>query len=145
MLTDGGCEEGFSLLELMVTLLIAGIIWLVALPAYQQTMFQAGRTSARGVLMDVLARQEQYLANNNRYATGFPALGLPERYFIDRQADITAPAYAAYEIQLQLLATVYVGVKAEPLAVQSGDVECGSLQVTAIGARSASGPGLRCW
>lgn len=69
-------QLGFSLVELMITIAIIGILAAVAMPVYRDHYTKARRSAAQQLLMDVAQRQEQYLLDNRAYATVFGAGGL---------------------------------------------------------------------
>ena len=54
---------GFTLIEVMITVAIIGILSAVALPSYQSYIQKSRRSEARVVLMDAASKQEQYILN----------------------------------------------------------------------------------
>lgn len=69
--------SGFTLLELMITLVIVAILAAVAIPSYQQYVTKARRTDATTALLQLAAAQEKYFLSNNQYATSMVLLGIP--------------------------------------------------------------------
>jgi type IV pilus assembly protein PilE len=67
--------RGFTLLEVMIVCVIVGVLAAIALPAYQQYIIRANRSSAQRFMMDVANRQEQYLNNMRSYASGSSVFG----------------------------------------------------------------------
>jgi type IV pilus assembly protein PilE len=98
--------SGFSLVELMIVVAIIGLLVGISLPAYNSYSLRAHRADAQGVLLDLAARQERFIAQNiNTYSNSIDtAAGLnlgrttsPEGYY-----DLTVGAGAT-----GLLATSY--------------------------------------
>lgn len=130
---------GFTLIEMLVALVIAGILLCVALPGYQYAMIKSGRTAARGALLDVVSRQEQYFVNHKRYAISLENFGLGKDYFVDRQGEAVGRRSAVYHIRLYLIDGAYAGVEAIPLNGQTADSGCMTFTLSSVGVRSVSG------
>jgi prepilin-type N-terminal cleavage/methylation domain-containing protein len=58
---------GFSLLELMITVVIIGILVSIALPQFKLYQIRAYKSAAKAVLMDIASRQEQFVVQNRAY------------------------------------------------------------------------------
>ena len=61
--------RGFTLIELMVTLMIAAIVATIAVPAYREAVKRGNRRAAQSVMMEIVNRQHQYFIANRAYAT----------------------------------------------------------------------------
>ena len=132
-------QSGFSLLEMMVALAVAGILFFVALPTYQQAVLKSTRAAARATLLEVIARQEQYFANNKHYALSLGAIGLSDPYHVDNQGGASNPQTAAYRIQLELDEGEYLGARAVPVNRQARDRRCMAFSLSRLGLRAVSG------
>jgi len=60
--------NGFTLIELMITLLIAAILAGVSLPAYRASVIKGNRRAAQAVMMDIANREQQYFIANRAFA-----------------------------------------------------------------------------
>ncbi len=90
-------SPGFSLIEMMVTLAIVGIIFAVATPAYFNHLSKSRQTKAIGTLMEIKAAQEIYFAENGTAATNIsqlPEFTTAGTYYIGKyyKYEITAAA-----------------------------------------------------
>jgi type IV pilus assembly protein PilE len=62
-------HRGFTLVELLVTMAIIGMIAVFAYPSYEAYVVRNNRAAAQAVLLDVAQRQQQYLLDARSYAT----------------------------------------------------------------------------
>jgi len=65
--------SGFSLIELMIVVVIVGILLAISVPAYQGYVLRSHRADGHASLVDIAARQERFVAQNNTYTTEISA------------------------------------------------------------------------
>src|ERR1700687_5853257 len=140
---------GFSLIELMVVVAIATILFAVAVPSYMLYVRQSRRTEARTAVLDLAGREERFFSTNGATYSVTPAqLGyatLPvvigSGYY---SLNVCSPACAPSAV-----AAPSYTVTATPVAGQSqaNDAQCTSFSVDSAGQQFATGnqTAAYCW
>jgi len=132
---------GFTLIELMITVAIVGILATIASTSYQRQVQKSRRTDARSALLDIAGREEKLFSTTNAYGTTAAQLGYTTftpvgngYYNVTLQADNTTvpPSYL---------------ITATPTNAQAGDSTCSTLTLDQTGAQGSTGSGTSatCW
>jgi len=141
MQSDSRKTRGFTLIELMITVVIVAILLAVGLPAYQEQIRKTKRSVGKGELMKVAARQEQFFVNNKRYVIAdLTSLGYADGsdgYEVDAEGQPVTDGVssAIYLIELQSANTTSFLLKATPIRSQAKDVRCNKLTLSSTGVR----------
>src|SRR5277367_3432427 len=61
-------EGGFTLIELMVTVAILGIVATIATTSYTSQIQKSRRTDARSAVLDLAGREEKLFSTTNAYS-----------------------------------------------------------------------------
>jgi type IV pilus assembly protein PilE len=67
--------DGFTLIELMVTVLIVGILASISYSSYSNQVTRSRRAEARALVQDVLQHEERFFTTNNTYTTTLTDMG----------------------------------------------------------------------
>ena len=98
--------RGFTLIELMITVAVIGIIASIAIPQYNNYVRRSDRADAIAPMARIMEAQERYYADNVTYTTDLKELGYSstslttkqERYVISAQACGSAPLTQCVEL-----------------------------------------------
>jgi type IV pilus assembly protein PilE len=134
-------SRGFTLIELMVTVAIVGILATIAVASYQYEIQKSRRTDARSALMDLAGREEKLFSVTNAYTNDPVALGygtltpVGNGYYnvnITFDNSTTPPSYT---------------ITATPIGSQASDSTCKNLTVDQSGLQGANptANAATCW
>jgi len=142
-------SSGVTLLELLIVLVIVAILGAVGYPSYLDYITRSNRAVAKGMMVMIADRQEQFFADNKRYAANLTELGFAANAFmIDDQGTAVADddGERLYGISLTNTSATTFTVNAAPeLRQATHDTQCGTLTLAQGGLRGTSGGGDRCW
>ncbi|MCW5588398.1 MAG: type IV pilin protein [Legionellales bacterium] len=121
-------NQGFTLIELMITVAIVGVIVAIAVPMYNQHIMATRRVEATMSLNDLAARMERFHTMNNTYAT------------IATPASLGATNPANYTLSIPTQTANTFTIRATPVAgtTQAND-PCGSFTLTQAGVIGVTG------
>lgn len=127
-------KDGFSLLEMLVTLTLIGILAASALPVYTHYLLRSRRTQAKVSLLQLASKLEHYGMTHHTYAgVTITTLGLTPRI-----------ANGHYQLTILKSTNTYFQIAAIPQGDQQKD-QCGTLIVEQTGKKSSEKLGGSCW
>lgn len=103
-------RQGFTLIELMITVAVVGILAAIAYPSYTAYIRKGKRATAQAALMDLASKQQTYLLDRRVYLTsgtesGLTALGFSKPTEISNDYTFTCPAPGCSNTQFTVIAT----------------------------------------
>ncbi|MDD5227683.1 MAG: type IV pilin protein [Methylococcales bacterium] len=135
-------QIGFTLIELMITVAIIGILTSVGYPSYQHHIQKAKRSEAQAALVSMATAMEQWRVENNNDYTGAKDAAGKILVFSDK-VPTNGSGTQTYTLSIPTLAAGNYTLKAVPYGTQADD-ECGYLTLDSTGVK-ASESGTACW
>jgi type IV pilus assembly protein PilE len=129
-------QRGFTLVDVLTTCALAGVLAGVAIPSYQSQLVKSRRGDAAAALTRLQAAQERYRSANGFYSATLQPLGLAAR-----------SSAGLYELAIETHAPERYRATASAVAggPQAADGECMQLVLDVTSGFVQSGPSARCW
>ncbi len=140
-----GLENGFTLMELMIVVIIVGVLAAMAYPHYTAYVQRGHRAEAHSALLDAQQFMERYYAAQGRYTS---ASGEPPALPLRLQ---TVPQGSTNDMVRYVLSVSEVTVSSYTLQAElsSGQEDsCGHLTLTHTGVKGRAGEAMSvqdCW
>jgi type IV pilus assembly protein PilE len=83
-------QAGFTLLELMITVAVVGILAAVAYPSYTDYLRKGKRATAQTALMELASKQQTFLLDRRIYSDSITTLGFAAPKEIENDYTFTA-------------------------------------------------------
>lgn len=139
---------GFTLIELMVTIVVATILITIAVPSYTSQIRKSRRTDAKTALLDLAGREERYMSTHSSYTsdpsqlgygtgTTFPVNVGSNYYQLNVCVNAALPCNANAGTGAAYLLT------ATAINTQAKDTQCLNLYVDSTGNQTATS--ANCW
>lgn len=125
--------KGFTLIEVMITVVIIGILAAIAYPSYTSFITKSGRSEGVAAVMRVSNLQEQYYMDNRVFAEDMTKLGMSSEPFL------TESGYYSVDSVGTIAYTITATAKGRQATL---DTTCATITLTAAGVK---GPSKECW
>ncbi|MGI2109551.1 type IV pilin protein [Shewanella frigidimarina] len=126
-------QSGFTLIEVMITVVIVGILASIAYPSYTQFVAKGARGDGLAGVMRVANLQEQFYLDHRSFTTNMTMLGLT--------TDPWVVENTFYKVDTTLSGGDYT-VTATAVGVQaSRDSACATISLTSTGSKTPT----ECW
>lgn len=146
-------QQGFTLIEIMITVAIVAILASIAYPSYVDSVRKGKRSDAKVELLRIAQMQEGYFAQNLSYASSLTQLGLSDNTVASEQNE--------YNISIgESLPAGCTGTNATPCTSfrldafpsgsQASDTACPKFTLSSSGQKGTNGNQTaeqirRCW
>ena len=128
---------GFTLIELMITVAVVGVLAAIALPSYNQYVVRARLTEAYSNLLAMRVQSEQWFQDNRMYS-GMPCSTTNARYFA-----YTCPVQTATTYTIQ--AAGNAGTDVEGIAFTIDQSNARATVITGPAAAKGWTANTTCW
>ncbi len=136
--------QGFTLIELMITVALVAILASIAYPSYTSYIRRTHRSEATSTLLNIAAAQEKFFLQNNRYA------GASVAELTDAPTDAppglgisSTTTHGHYTITLARPTTTTYTATATATGSQASDTACATMTLDQAGARTPTAS--NCW
>lgn len=144
MRTHGSARTaGFTLVELMVSIVVATILITIAVPSYTNQIRKSRRSDARAAVLDLAQREERYMSTNSSYTTTPLNLGYGGATFPVTLADNYYTLNVAVVVATATTPASYT-VTATAINAQQKDTSCATFSVDSQGNQTST-TATTCW
>lgn len=134
-------SRGFTLIELMITLVVVAILASIAVPTYRQYVLRSHRVEAKTALLSIAADQEKFYLQRNRYANDAELVSAKADGGLGFQRNTENGWYSLKLVPDDEDNPQAWSIEAQAAGSQTSDANCKFFSLNSVGARRA-GPNL---
>ena len=150
-------QQGFTLVELLIAMVIAAILAAIAIPSYSSYIQKSRRTDAKSALLNLASLEERYFSTTNTYTTAPANLGyaagtvtpfpVSNGYYNITAINVIAAVAPANATSVGTPASYTITATA--IGTQANDAACTTFMISSSGQQTATGtdpnPNVDCW
>jgi len=125
-------NKGFTLIELMITVAIIGILAAIAYPSYQEHVLKTRRALAQGCILELAQYMERYYTTNMTFVGAVPP-----------NTSCVSDLAGKYNFTSGGIAATTYTLTAAPLSPQDQDL-CKTMTINELGVKTTTGA-AGCW
>lgn len=129
--------QGMTLIELMITIAIIGILASIAYPSYTDYVIRTNRSEAQRELLRLASLQERYFVDSRSYASDMRNLGMSDDPFVTESGNYSIDATINGAGSTFTLTATAQGNQA------TNDIPCVTMSITDTGVKTPNGS--VCW
>jgi len=133
-------HKGFTLLELMITVVILSILATIAYPSYMNQVKKTRRVDGKAAVLEIAMAEEQYYTQNKAYTSDLSLLSIGSAL----KATPSKSKEGYYTINLQAATTTFT-VTATAIGSQAKDTECKEMAMNQMGEQTSKSSTDQCW
>ena len=122
-------QKAFTLIELMVTVAIVGILASIAYPNYQDSVMKSRRADVEGVLLGLANAMERRYTEISSYLGASGSISSPTDTGVPRIYTISTETASFYTVTISVATANTYTLSAIPRGAQVND-KCGTLTLT---------------
>ncbi|RJG03969.1 type IV pilin protein [Noviherbaspirillum sedimenti] len=137
-------SQGFTLIELMITVAVIGILAAVAYPSYTQYVQRSNRAAVKAILLEDAQFLERNFTTANRYDRTSADVEITSATLPKRQSPESGAAKYNITVEMGTAPAQTFTLSATPTGSMTSDA-CGTYTLSYTGVQGSGGSVAECW